>query len=528
MIINHLHHPETEITPLFIPISSIFTPDRVSLCLYNSQLMMDADTDIHTGMVGSFDQNGAQYDHHDLGEEDIAVEVNGISESSMVGVGHDANQEIGIELNGMRMVDPITLKVEDLDIHVENSGSAASAEVETTETNAVKKSKPQNRLGSGKNEKPSNAKKAIGTTVKKNNSNKEVKPTSNGTLSAKTQPKQPMVKAKSFNERQATNNNPGKATKPVSSNTSKAKQPLKSELMSGSEISVQCEGAGEKPKLKSLRKEPPTKIEGNGESAESPSAADARARREGKLPSYGFSFRCHERAEKRREFYTKLEEKIHALEVEKNNMQAKSKESQEAEIKMLRKSLNFKATPMPNFYQEPAPPKVELKKIPTTRPRSPKLGRKKNTSSVEAEDGDNQSLRSGRLSLDEKAIIQTNPSKGPSPVQSKRPQRKSLPRLPSEKIRLSKNAQVQDHTVDGSPPIAHVNEDVPPFNPNSAPIARVEEEVSLSNPGSAPIAHAEEEDPTSDLGEAHFGIVNGTVVQDQIQLPIEQEVVLEH
>uniref|UniRef100_A0A0D9XTD2 TPX2 C-terminal domain-containing protein n=1 Tax=Leersia perrieri TaxID=77586 RepID=A0A0D9XTD2_9ORYZ len=120
----------------------------------------------------------------------------------------------------------------------------------------------------------------------------------------------------------------------------------------------------------------------------------------------GFSFRLQERAEKRKE------------------------ESQEAEIKLLRKSLTFKATPMPSFYKE-QPPKVELKKIPPTRARSPKLGRHKPNSVTAASADGSVSCESPRSITNLAKVIESAENNKPR-VTARKPAQRSVTKTPSQ------------------------------------------------------------------------------------------------
>ncbi|KAL2942604.1 Protein WVD2-like 2 [Bienertia sinuspersici] len=129
-------------------------------------------------------------------------------------------------------------------------------------------------------------------------------------------------------------------------------------------------------------------------------ASSARTTRSRATVAVAPTFTCTERLEKRKEYYAKLEEKRKALEAEKQESEARTKEDEAAAIKQLRKNMMFRANPVPNFYYEKPPPKKELKKLPTTRAVSPKFGRRKSCSdAIRPPSEDKVSVRASRRSL---------------------------------------------------------------------------------------------------------------------------------
>ncbi|XP_047329103.1 protein WVD2-like 6 [Impatiens glandulifera] len=335
----------------------------------------------------------------------------------------------------------------------ESKFSTISKEPRAKVTDVSKGVKQLKGLSKAKNEKSVEVGNA-GTVVKRS---KEAKDTqSNGSLGSNLrtkQPSAPKIQNRLSIGREVADNHA--RPKPVVDGAAASKeQPEINDPPAPTVNMTDSDGLSEKKQLKPVRKVVVNKTaaDENVQSALSPTEEDSKHRKPGTLPSYNFSFKCDERAAKRKEFYSKLEEKIQAKEEEKNSIQAKTKETQDAEIKKLRKKLAFKATPMPNFYQEPPPPTPELKKIPTTRAKSPKLGRKKSSPTRDESEGKDLSISishrpaAGRLSLDEKSTRTVKVvvgGGGASSVQPKRPQRKSLPKLPSQKTVLS-NDQKSD------------------------------------------------------------------------------------
>nr|GME08527.1 protein WVD2-like 2 [Ipomoea batatas] len=214
----------------------------------------------------------------------------------------------------------------------------------------------------------------------------------------------------------------------------------------------------------------------------------------------GPTFRSEERAAKRKEFHMKLEEKHKALEAEKQEQAARAKEMEEAAIKQLRKSMVYKANPVPSFYHEGPPPKAEVKKSPVTRAKSPNLARRKSCSDVfisypEEKKGCAKALKEDPNQAKEITVEEEEMKKKES--------------SPMKEIKEENLVEVEEEMMKESSPVKEIKEENP---------VEVEEESSPEKPGDKDdeeddhgdrvVHEADEEDD-----ENNHGVVDAEVVE---------------